>query len=259
MNVIRVYGGLGNQLFQYAFGKVQEKNGFKVKFDIGWYDEPQEPPRPYALDKFYTEVPVGSFIKAQKTINEGFLNYINDPMLLKLDGYNFYGYWQHPGYYSEIMPELKEVFRVKKEFYTKEYLALKEQIICNESVSLHVRRGDYVSINGHHLLGPEYYLNALDKVKDKGKVYVFSDDIPWCRQQFTDVTFVEIGIEYLEFELMRFCQHNIIANSTYSWWAATLNDNPNKIVITPKKWRVKEKEQAKMDERLFLSENWIQL
>jgi hypothetical protein len=259
MNVIKVYGGLGNQLFQYAFGKAQMLNGLDVRFDTSWYMTSQEPPRPYCLDKFYTNVPESGFKGSNRMINEVKLNYVNDPEMLKMDKCNFYGYWQHPGYYTEVMSKLKDEFRVKKEFYTDEYVKLKEKIICNDSVSMHVRRGDYISINGHHLLTKDYYSKVISMLRDKGDVYVFSDDIPWCKTQFRNVTFIELGIEYLEFELMRLCKHNGISNSTFSWWAATLNDNPDKVIITPKKWRVKESEQAKMDERLFLPVNWVQL
>jgi len=261
MNVVKVYGGLGNQMFQYAFGKMQEFNGATVQYDLSWYKNPQIPPRPFNLDKFNVIMKYGDFIPGQRILNEVRLHYMNDPMLLQFKDCNFYGYWQHPGYFTEILSTLRTEFTVKEEYYTQQYIDFRKKITSKESISLHVRRGDYILINGHHLLSMNYYATALLELQGKGEIFIFSDDIPWCKEHFTfcKVNFVEVGEEYLEFELMKLCSHNIIANSTFSWWAATLNGNIYKIVITPRKWRVNEAEQKLMDARLFLPEKWIQI
>lgn len=260
MNVIKVYGGLGNQFFQYAFGKVLNARGHETTYDITHYRIPQDPPRPYSLDKFYTNVTTGLLKPRNRVINEVRLNYIKDPLMLDLEDVNFQGYWQHPSYYTGIMPELKKEFRVNPKFYTELYIQFKEKIICSDSVSLHVRRGDYVSINGHHLLGADYYTAALALFPGK-RVFVFSDDIPWCIENFrgNQFSFVNIDQEYLALELMRYCKHQIIANSTFSWWAGVLNSNPDKKVVTPTRWRVNEKEQQIMDSDLFWPEGWIRV
>jgi hypothetical protein len=254
MNVIKVYGGLANQLFQYAFGQSQKKNGLNVVYEIKWFENTQVPPRPYALNKFDIPVEVGSFLN-QKCINEVKIGFLNDRILLKLDGFNFFGYWQHPEYYDKILPWLKEHFHIRKEYHTEKFLRLREDILKEESVSLHVRRGDYVSINGHHLLPLEYYQKALKQVK--GKVFVFSDDLRWCRKNFDDVTFVDIQ-DYLAFELMRCCNHHIIANSTFSWLAAYLEGNKG-IVITPEQWRISKDAQSIMGDRFLLPKGWKQI
>jgi hypothetical protein len=96
-------------------------------------------------------------------------------------------------------------------------------------------------------------------VQDKGQVYVFSDDIPWCRANFPkNFIFVDI-IDYLAFDLMRVCKHHIIANSTFSWWAAYLNDNPDKVVISPKKWRKDLNDPSTCDPMFINPTGWILL
>jgi hypothetical protein len=234
MNVIRLAGGLGNQVFQYAFGRSMMQNGIEVKFNHRWFDKRTNINRPYVLDKFKVEIN-RSHIEG-KVIHEG---NSCDVSLLKKDGYTFAGYWQYYPYYKDIVPILRQEICVKEKFYTEKFLRLKEEIMDSNSVSLHVRRGDYVYQKGFHDLPVNYYLRALSSIK--GDVYIFSDDIPWCRERFKEellgrkITFVDME-DYLSFELMKFCHNNITANSTFSYWAALLNDNPDKIVISPNKW-----------------------
>jgi hypothetical protein len=254
MNVIKVYGGLGNQLFQYAFGKAMMHNGIDVRFDLDYFRVKRDPPRTYALDKFYTTGIKTARLGSGKEINDVKQKYIMDLNYLSTDNCDFYGYWQHPEYWLPIFSELKEEFRVRKELYTESFVELRQKMICIESISLHVRRTDYVQINGHFLLSMEYYIQALKYVV--GQVYVFSDDIAWCKTQLpSDFIFVDIG-DYLAFDLMRVCKHNIIANSTFSWWAAYLNDNPNKIVVTPKRWRKDPNDPAFCDPFFLQPQGW---
>jgi len=102
---------------------------------------------------------------------------------------------------------------------------------------LHVRRGDYLQLPTHHpTCTIDYYHKALANFD--GKVLVFSDDIDWCRKTFQDprFEFVKGNLDYIDLYLMSMCKNNIIANSSFSWWAAWLNDNKDKKVIAPKKW-----------------------
>lgn len=108
------------------------------------------------------------------------------------------------------------------------------------SVSLHVRRGDYL-INASHVLDADYYRKAIkymDCVARIDRIYVVSDDIPWCKDTFKDdrITFSENNPPYIDFYVQTQCEHNIIANSTYSRMATNLNENPNKITIAPSVW-----------------------
>ena len=261
MNVIKLYGGLGNQFYQYAFGRTMEKLGKQVAFEVSFYQKQQNPPRPFGLNKFRIKsFETSSFIPNNTMIHEPQkLFYSGDKKFLELDNVNMFGYWQNNMYFETIFPELVEEFRLKKEYYTAPFLEVKEWIMASEdSISIHVRRGDYIAINGHHNLSIEYYHEALKRVPD-GRFFIFSDDIPWCQQNFTgNVVFVDLN-EYLSFELMRLCKHNIIANSTFSWWAATLNPNPNKIVVAPIKWRESEEEQTNLNNSKTVPDNWIRL
>lgn len=255
MNVVKIYGGLGNQLFQYAFGKVMEVNGIEVRYDLSWFKRKQAFPRPYMLDKFCIEVKTSPFLK-QKTIRENGFNFD----LLRKTNCNFNGYWQYMSYYSKIIPFLKKEFCVKNELLTKEYFDLRAQIICNNSVTLHVRRGDLLVNERDYAQELGYYKGAIKQMKSlqkKCKIFIFSDDIEWCKEHFKDVTFVSL-IDYLDFELQKLCKHNIISNSTFSWWTSVLNTNESKIIIAPKMWRSDPKDQVKFEEGLYLK-NWILL
>jgi hypothetical protein len=227
-------GGLGNQMFQYAFGKAM--SGTDVRYNLSWYQKSKNVHRPFRLDKFKTNIRVHESVK--QTIYEKHEQQC-DLTLLKKDGFNFVGYWQYLPYIISVISTLKKEFVVKEEFYNENFLALREKIVNCESVSLHVRRGDYVWQKGFHDLPFHYYVRALCLVP--GELFVFSDDIAWCRDKFKEsyfqrnITFVQLD-DYLDFELMRSCTHNVCANSTFSFWAALMNNNPSKMVVTPFKW-----------------------
>jgi len=232
MNIIYLCGGLGNQLFQYAFGRTQRSNKIEVKYYKGWYDTAPKN-RSYVLDKFNTNVRIGE-IKRMKIFREP--KY--DKSLTRLDGYIFQGYWQYFNYFESIMPIIKNEFVVKEQFYTPEFLVLRSEISSCNSVAVHVRRGDYIGNSNWTIQPLEYYTKALSYLKicrDIDRVYVFSDDISWCKENFKDVTFVHLE-NYLDFELMKCCKHFILANSTFGFFPALLNDNPNKQVYCPESW-----------------------
>ena len=258
MNTIKLCGGLGNQLFQYAFGRVQKENGIEVEYDVSWFNgkNAQKPLRTYALDKFTIDVP---FIKERiyrKTIIESGFN----PSLLQKDGFNFHGYWQYPDYYTNVLPILKSEIHVRQEYYTKEFLRLRTEILLKENtVSIHVRRGDYLQLPDFPVLPLGYYQEALKRVE--GDVYIFSDDMDWCSHNFKGVQFVHLN-EYLDFELMKLCKHNILSRSSFGWWAAYLNSNPNQIVVVPKqqiKCRVRKEAEKKNGVEVFDPKEWITL
>jgi len=257
MNVIEICGGIGNQLFQYAFGQVQKANGIDVNFNTKWYRHSQEPPRPYRLDKFCTDIKTSPFLN-QRTIREGHefdLNY------LKEKNCNFKGYWQYLNYCKNILHILRKELHVREKYYTKEFLDLRKQIIENPSVSIHVRRTDYIKRIGFGVLPLSYYFKALRMVE--GDIYIFSDDIQWCEDNFKEdyflrkITFVH-SEDYLDFELMRSCTHHILANSTFGWWASILDDDHKKIVVTPPGWLALDRMQVNGREG-NLPEHWIKL
>ena len=254
MNVIRVMGGLGNQLFQYAFGKAQMKNGIEVRFIFPtraeqerhwqkkrkWLQERYKQwVRFYCLDKFELVIKEGHHLPVP-TIYEHNPECGFDMGLLKRDNCNFEGYWQYLGYFKDFLPELRKEFTVKEAFHTPEFLRLKELILNDpDSVGVHVRRGDYVLQKGFHDLPLSFYLKALTYTK--GNIYICSDDLPWCREKFKEeyferkVTF--LGLEnYLDFQLMRYCKHIVLPNSSFSYWVGVLNDNPDAIIVSPDRW-----------------------
>jgi len=245
MNVIKMCGGIGNQLFQYAFGKALQNQGKLVCYDVSWYNHPgamhPQFSRPFRLDKFQVNsLFVSPFLKENSIVCETKVGYNLGLFDLKNDN-NFNGYWQYYDYCELVLPELRKEYQLKTREYTDKFLKYADLIWKSESVSVsvHVRRGDYLL--GRKMaycdLSVNYYFDAMKLIK--GDLFIFSDDLPWCRKIFNQayftrkVTFVDID-DYFAIELMKYCKYNIITNSTFSWWAALLNDDPGKVVICPK-------------------------
>lgn len=259
MNVVRIMGGLGNQLFQYAFGRVLETHAKTPSaYNLDWYKKNRTPPRPYVLDKFGMTVHPSLFLQTRKYTET------MDGSLPPLDvhNYHFNGYWQNPALYSiELREEFREAFHIRPEFYTVDFLDTLAEIKDCNAVALHVRRGDYLDNPNHLVLPLQYYQNALmymDRMRKDIEVFVFSDDIPWCREYFAGdgFHFVEMD-DYLEFELMRACKHFIIANSTFSWWAAYLSYNA--MIIAPRQWMLSRVNGAAVYEKRILSLDWMKI
>jgi len=158
------------------------------------------------------------------------------------------GYWQSEKYFHDIVDFLRNEFSfvISPSIINQEMMDKIKK--CN-SVSLHIRRGDYISnsetMKFHGVLGTEYYRVSLNLIKEKIKdpeIFVFSDDIMWAKANLdTDlpIHFIDhngTGKDYEDLRLMSNCQHHIIANSSFSWWGAWLSANPDKIVIAPKQW-----------------------
>ena len=131
------------------------------------------------------------------------------------------------------------------------------------SVAIHIRRGDFVKNASHGICDINYYQNAIEIIKNKipaPTLFVFSDDLPWVQQNLkTELPIVYVSQleldETEELMLMSQCQHQIIANSTFSWWGAWLNQNPEKIIIAPKKWNNRYQKHYKY----LVPEEWITL
>jgi len=256
MNIVRIYAGLGNQIFQYAFGRSMALNGIEVHYDLSWFKMPANPPRPFALNRFRTSIIAEDFRK-QKTIHETDpMGYTFVPEYLTTENANFFGYWQHQKYVEKVLPILKQEFRLLPFLYGEKYLELKEKITLEESVGIHVRRGDYLT-KGHVLLPIEYYKEAIRKVN--GKLFIFSDDIEWCKEQFPSTSIFVREVDFLSFDLMRRCTHKIIANSTFSLWTAMLSDEPGRVIIAPRRWRLRDDQEEKINEQKFIPEHWIRI
>jgi len=244
MNIVKMRGGIGNQMFQYAFGKVLALNNKQVAYDITWYvphrTETAVHPRPFRLN--YFQIPdllIHPFVAENPIIYEKRIGHNTQVFAMKNEN-NFDGYWQYLDYYEGLIPMLREQFQLVTDCYTDKFMKLAERIWNCESVGVHVRRGDYMlqRKGGYGDLPARYYLNTAFSIK--GDLFIFSDDINWCKQTFRkeyfpnrQITFVDME-DYLCFELMRFCKHNIISNSTFSWWAAILNTYSDQVVIRPR-------------------------
>jgi hypothetical protein len=262
MIIIKIKGGLGNQLFEYAFARsLVKKHGSEIIFDLSYYR--QQNFRKFNLDKFnINDFKVLSFkdsfyLKLQKRFPKIFkkFNILNEScgqtdysncLNVKLPCY-LNGYWQQ----SILFEDIKSILR--KEFTLKEKLFVKNQKFLNQiqntnSVAVHVRRDDYVSIpqnDPYNVCDLNYYNNALGVINKKvcnPVFFIFSDDIEWCKKNIkteTQTFFVQGNEDkpYIDLYLYSKCKHAITANSTFSWWATWLNKNKDKVVITPYYYR----------------------
>ncbi|MFP4486354.1 MAG: alpha-1,2-fucosyltransferase [Campylobacterales bacterium] len=158
------------------------------------------------------------------------------------------GYWQSEKYFKKYENLIRDIFQFPK-IKDDENLKVANEIVNSESISIHVRHGDYLASSKtnefHGTCGIEYYKKSIEYITSKlenSTFFIFSDDIKWCEEKFVNVKNKTIishntGLKsYEDMRLMSLCKHNIIANSSFSWWSAWLNTNPNKIVIAPKKW-----------------------
>lgn len=254
---IIIKGGLGNQLFQYAYGrKLEIINKKKVIFDISFfYTNNKDTSRPFLLDQFNIN-PLATFIKKP----EDFLI-----TLIKKIFHNITG--RFPLYQSEkYFIEIKD--QIFKEFIPRNPMSKEVQEIINDirsrsnSISIHIRRGDYVNNKHHNVCDLDYYYRAIEYTKTKTEnpfFFIFSDDIDWVKENLELENSIYISNpdlkEYEEMILMSECKHNIIANSTFSWWSAYLNKNYDKIIIAPKQWTV----SKTADKLRILPKNWIQI
>ncbi len=256
MIVVRLMGGLGNQMFQYALGRgLEEKNNNEMLLDTSFLEN-RTPGfvnvfRDYELNLFPNlkekivtrENGPASVIPVQ----EPYFHFCQELVDVKLSNENDYllvGHWQTYKYFENVSDSIREEFTFPDivEPKTKE---LQEEILSCNSVMINVRRADYLVDSLFEDLDMDYFLECVDKMSemvDNPKFYVFSDDIEWCKENFTDEKFFVVdksyaGHKYIDYlHLMSCCKHDIIPNSTFAWWAAWLNNNEDKIVMYPSKW-----------------------
>ena len=270
MIVVKIQGGIGNQLFQFALALSLKKRypKKKVTLDTSFYNyqEISITYRQLYLDAFaINEFKIDSnngirksniFFKIKtrlisfrkrNTIIEKTKCY--DPCVLQVKNPSYIiGYFQSYKYFETIDNDLRKQLILKRklsiesEFYKN--LILSKPI----SISIHIRRSDYLTKYKtiYHQLSIDYYKSAITLMKDKLAklpiyVFVFSDDLNWCKENLVlhdEIIFIENSNkpDYEDLFLMSYCSHNIIANSTYSWWGAWLNGNSNKIIVAPSQW-----------------------
>lgn len=226
MVYVRFEGRLGNTMFQLAAGMgVAAENN----------DEVCAPSAEFY--KFVNYKPQhASFVQYSTVYSEPHFHYSKIPytkdMLIT-------GYYQSEKYFENIKDKVKESYSIK-DVYENQIREKYKELLEHETISMHIRRTDYLNLETYHPpLTLDYYKQALDHINPGNKkVVVFSDDIPWCKTVFVGdrFTFIEGNLDIVDMTLMSYCTHNIIANSSFSWWGAYLNKNPNKIVVAPDQW-----------------------
>jgi len=283
MTTIKIKGGLGNQLFQYAFGRyISVKRGGELILDADAVVAKGDTYRQYSLNHFNIKARIATFeeVKRYKCFSEiiskifkGFKakvfriqNIGWNPRILNSTQKYFDGYWQSCKYADPIRDELLGELMLKKPM-SNISLDVLGKINNVNAVSLHIRRGDYVTNTKtskiHNICDLEYYSKAIKNIAEKvdnPTFFIFSDDIEWVKENLkTGYPFFFVSKpgmkDYEELILMSKCKNNIIANSSFSWWGAWLNNNPEKIVITPKKWNNKYVKEYKD----LSPESWIKI
>ena len=219
-------GGLGNMMFQVAAAyALAKKHNHTLLLNPNHVGTLHKAPMEYKDTIFKNiEIPTEP-LEFYKIEEESFsykpIGSLENNILLN-------GYFQSYKYFEDYQDEIRELFKYE----------VASKYNPKGKVSVHVRRGNYTQLsNHHHNLDIKYYINAFDFFEGF-EFLVFSDDIEWCKQHFISdkYTFVEGTTDVEDLYLMSQCEYNVIANSTFSWWGAFLNSNPNKVVVYPDKW-----------------------
>lgn len=275
---IHLMGGLGNQMFQYAAASaVAREKQLVLKPDFRWFQQDfseTSTPRQYELDCFELHEKMKNvepkilerlaFLWAGKYVEEDFTY---SPTIHQIrDNTSLLGYFQSEKYFKNIRKELIDDFKwVNKPNKKNSQILHKISIDRGRSVSLHVRRGDYVTNKQHNevhgLVTLDYYKRAIKYMQEKIKspqFYIFSDDPEWCRAHLKMVNSHVVSHNISgadDLRLMKACDHNIIANSSFSWWGAWLGEQSHKLVVAPKRWF----NDANINTKDLLPEQWQKL
>ncbi len=290
MIISQLFGGLGNQMFQYALGRrLAIERDVPLKLDLSWFA--QQTKRRYCLNQFQisaeiaTPVEIHFFTKSHwpsvlrkifKRLQTKYPEWLGQIVTYQSLGYcsqvldvpkraYLKGYWQSEKYFLNIRSILLNELRIKEPLDYENQRIL-DEIRGTNSIGVHIRHGDYINDSRtnqiHGVLPIDYYVRGMQILEDNvdfPHYYVFSDDIHWARQnlgtlkKITIVDHNDTGHEHFDFSLMSACKHHIIANSSFSWWAAWLNDYSHKIVIAPKRWFM----ETSMDTRDLIPPAWM--
>ena len=277
MIIMKIWGGLGNQLFQYALGYALAKtHDRELVLDMDFYTEAanrkplirecklfyttekDSSPYDFSIKSFQHNKYYRQYQKILKKLGLGSFRYIcelapkyqENIFKIPLKSCIYYdGYWQSPKYFEDYAEDLRSQFVPKT--LSKKAQELREVFLNSSSVALHVRRGDYLDFSSDpspeetmYLLEKSYFEKAIEKINNLSPgvdIFCFSDDISWCKKELVgpNIHYIERSYGLTDFEewhLMSLCKHQIVSNSTYSWWAAWLNSYSQKIVISPDRW-----------------------
>ncbi len=280
MIITKLAGGLGNQIFQYAIGRSQtERLGVQLKLDTEHHVKDTK--REYGLKYFNITAPIATSKEVSDLTHNGFFDRLmynilgkkNMALCFEHDYKKFHpdaltisdntylaGFWQKEKYFKNIRGILLKEFTLKDPLPAERDELVKE-IQTKNSVSIHIRRGDYILPKYQKIFyqcTPEYFYSAIKYMQEKVEnphFFIFSNDIEWAKNLDLPIetTFVDPALAHHDLALISMCKHNIIANSSFSWWGAWLNQNPEKIVVAPKQWFI---EESPVD---VVPENWIRI
>lgn len=268
MIIVQAAGGLGNQLQQYALYRKFVRLGKEVRLDISWFLSKDRRGKVLAereLELNYfdrliyetcTEAERAELIggegvsgKLKRKLMSGSIHWFHEskmyhPEIFEFENMYLSGYFACEKYYADILYDLREKIQFPPSENPLNREMAEEMQECS-SISVHIRRGDYLNPENTAMFGnictPAYYRKALEVMKERvpdAHFYLFSDDIPYIKKEFcgNDYTVVDInhGREsFYDMWLMSRCRHNICANSTFSFWGARLNDHEDKVMIRP--------------------------
>ena len=273
MVIVRLKGGMGNQMFQYAFGKrmaqvlntelrldlsllldrVRGTDHVYRDFDLTIFQlEPQFYINPSLLRTLYKANSSKICKMTRKWANWG-KNYVKEPhfhiveelLTQPTDNTIYEGWWQGERYFADIADDIRKDFAFVHPLL-EESKPLLERIQQTNSICLNVRRTDFLKVSNLNTTNKDYFLRAAKKMAesiDSPHFFIFSDDVEWCAQNLnlshptTLVTHAHKGEKFGNYmQLMKACKHFIIPNSSFAWWAVWLSEHKNKQVIAPKKW-----------------------
>lgn len=286
MIIARISGGLGNQMFQFAAGLALAKfQNTTLKVDLRGFHERNthngyELERVFGLDgtvaksfeisdrlgifrdkRLYSLLKRQRFFRSSKVYIEQSLSFHSSFFDLQGNSY-IDGYFQSQKYFSSIEPDVRNIFSFKATF-NEANDRLAEIIRLTNSVSVHVRRGDYEGNSFYAKNTYDYYNAAIDLIKTRTKnpiFFIFSDDPSWCRHFFQNCTNMKIiskncGLQaFNDMALMTLCKHHINANSSFSWWGSYLAEYRDGITIVPSRWF----SDGKVDHDIYLP-SWLRL
>ena len=232
-------GGLGNYLFQISAAyAISIRDNKKLKIDISDIAIVHSPLELYS-NNIFRNITFGEIVNFELIHSSAHspISYLNIPIVngnLKLDGY-----YQNEKYFKQYRNEILNLFKIDES--TKNYLTEKySDIPFDNTCSIHVRRGNYVERQHFHPLQTvEYYKKSISIIGEKTLFLIFSDDIEWCKINLDFIEnkkFISGNLDYQDLYLMSMCNHNITANSSFSWWGAWLNNNNNKKIVYPSFW-----------------------
>lgn len=292
MKIVNIVGGLGNQMFQYAFYCALKEHHNNTLIDLSSFKR-YNLHNGFELSHIFNITPsiaTNEEIKKLTNLNDYSIlsklkrkmatsgikiilkesEYLESSPIPNLNIFDsqkdmyYWGYFQSEKYFSQIKNQIISTFTFSNQL-DKRNLAILKKIQNTKSVSVHIRRGDYlIDKQFKNICTLYYYKKAIEYQLSKDNnltFYIFSDDITWVKNNFSENINCEyidwnIGSEsYKDMKLMSMCHHNIIANSSFSWWGAWLNTNKNKIVIAPKKWNNTNSHKAES----IIPETWIKL